>query len=165
MTTGPDTAPSTRTTPLPDTPAPAVEEWLTLRQAAALAGVSVSAVRKWLASGLRSRLVEGPNGKQREVVRAEVLARVQRRQEQAAPAAAPQPAPVPEGYALVPVSLVERIGYLLDAAAKYAEAGERAGRAEATAEQYHRSIEGYRERVAALEEQLAAARRRWWRKA
>lgn len=159
--------------------------WVTLAEAAKASGMSVSGLRKLYREGrIESRVGPGPTGERRYVPLEAVLAHKSRHALPTGPAveqrvavleaelaaraqeAEERPAPVPEGYALVPVALAERLGYLLDVATAYAEAGERAGRAEATAEQYHARIEEYRERVAALEEQLVAAqaRRPWWRR-
>jgi hypothetical protein len=142
---------------------PEGEKWVTLAEAAEAAAVSVSAIRKWYRSGLRSRLAPGPTGQRREVELSEVLERAGRRIGPTPPKASP----IPEGMALVPAATWQRY---LDISVAYAEAGERVGRAEATAEQYRSRLEEYRARVAALEEQLAAARtatetrRRWWRR-
>lgn len=140
---------------VPGYPEPATE-WVTLRDAAEAAGVSVSALRKWYRAGdLPSRMEPGPTGPRRMVPLAAVLERVGRTAE-----APPRTGPVPEGMALVPLAVAERLAALLDIATAYGEAGERVGRAEERAEQYRARIEEARLRVEALEAELRSERSR-----
>jgi hypothetical protein len=58
-------------------PSPDAEGWVDLREASRQAGVSIPTLRKWYRQEkISSRLAPGPHGPQREVLRAEVLARV-----------------------------------------------------------------------------------------
>lgn len=143
--------------------------WVPLREAADAAGVSVSALRKWYTRGdIPSRMEPGPTGERRLVPLEAVLERAGRHRPADYPARV-GPAPVPEGMALVPAADWER---MLSIAVRYAEAGERVGRAEEKAEHYHaRLVEAReehtaaltreRERIAALEAELREERSRF----
>jgi hypothetical protein len=69
--------------------------------------------------------------------------------------------PVPEGMALVPLAVAERLAALLNIATAYGEAGERVGRAEERAEQYRMRLDETRARVEALEAELRSERSRF----
>lgn len=123
------------------------EEWVTLREAERLTGVPVRTLRSWYGSGkVQSRMMTGgAHGPQRQVMVAEVQAQAEGRQAPTPPPTPPtEPTPpittgtVPEGMQLVPLdawtTMLEQLGNLHRAGQDLAEARERAGRAEATAQ-------------------------------
>lgn len=120
--------------------------WATLSEAAEQADVSVSTLRAWYRqSKIRSRMVAGPHGQQREVVLADVMERAEQakatRRSQQAAEAAPERSPqveAPPDTVLLPIDAWERVlaqlGNLHEAGQQMAEARERAAKAETKAE-------------------------------
>jgi DNA-binding transcriptional MerR regulator len=126
------------------------ESWVTLKEAAETADVSVSALRKWYRQdAIASRLEPGPHGEQRVVRLQEVMDRATRRRPRPTPAAVAPPDP--GGGVLVPreawQQTLEQLGHLHEAGQQLAEARERAGKAETTSE-------FLRERVGQLQDEV-----------
>jgi len=138
--------------------------WLGVGEAAPAAGVSLSAIRKWIASGeVPTRTGTGPRGDRVEVPLDAVTDRAKR----AAPAGGP-------GAALVLADAFTRLEAL---AAQLVDYGERAARAEVRAEMLDRQLDEARAEVRRLTDALDDARaapttpttgtvrpQRWWRR-
>ena len=151
-------------------------DWVTLREAAREAGVSVSTLRNWYRKGLiESRAAEGSNGPQKMVRRLEVLERANKGGSRPRGAGDPPPeqvpGPGPNGAAPRRApgrgDLVAVTRALPELIRELADARERAGRAEAKAEFLAEQIAELRARpddgaarAAALEEENRLLRRR-----
>lgn len=128
--------------------------FVTLKEAATQAGVSISALRKWYRSGaIDSKTVQGPNGMQRVVDLAAVKDRAERWQEARVTDRGPAlPPPLPDGTMLVPLEAWERT---MDAVNSLQAAGERIGRAEEKAEQFRARINERDQRIVDLQAEVA----------
>ena len=105
------------------------DRWITLKEAAAEAGVSVSTLRNWYRKGIiKSKVRPGPHGDQRFVRLVEVRGRATKPGEKKRPAAG-RDSDGERGSELVPVAKA-----LPDLIRDLADARERAGRAETKAE-------------------------------
>jgi DNA-binding transcriptional MerR regulator len=142
----------------PDAPLPAGDTWMLQSQAAATAGCSVSAIRKWRRVGLvadRTRI--SPGGMRRVEVRLEdVLARMRmsmprQSQPQPLPARDPQSPAVDVAQAAMAVVPANDLDIFVQ---HIAEAERRAAQAEARAQAKDAMIQFLREQVADLEAQL-----------
>ena len=146
------------------------ESWVTLREAAETAGVSVSALRKWYRQeAIASRLEPGPHGEQRVVRLQEVLDRATRTQSRPTPTAREPPDPSGSKGVLVPreawQQTLEQLGHLHEAGQQLAEARERAGKAETATEFLRERVHELRERVKELESTGSPTRKlRWLRR-
>lgn len=133
-----------------------MEDRITITEAAEILGKHRNTVRGWIRGGkLRSAVLEADaaGGAVWRIDRTEIEAlapdkpaevgesRTEEEPSPPAPTPPESPRTVPEGYELVPAATFAR---LVDIAAAYGEAGERVGRAEATAEVYRERLEAAR---------------------
>ena len=153
------------------------DRWVTLREAAEVAGVSVSALRKaYREARLDSRLEAGPYGDQRMVEVGQVLERIGRGRPEGAPAAVAGGAGVEAGAMLVPAAawqgVLEQLGHLHQAGRELAEARERAAKAETEASFLRERLAEMRARLETPAAAVTPApgqadegrgRRWWWR--
>ncbi len=137
------------------------DKWVPLGEASEAAGVSVSALRKWYGKGvIKSRLDKDRRGQRRLVNLLEVLAYAGIGEPDNAAEVATATGP-DETLTKALAPLMAELVALTD---RLASAQQERADAEVEARVSKHEAEQLREKVAALEDEIAQARRRWWRR-